>query len=349
MNTFFCLVVLCISCVSRATAASPQAELVSVQKIWDRAPHNGFTDLIRFHDQFFCCFREGLDHVGGDGVLRILSSKDGGHWTDEAAITEAGSDLRESKLAITPDGARLYMSCEASIYGGTKVLRARHTSYATSTDGRVWTPTRTILGEGDLLWRVVVNPADKKLHGITGNIWPATGGPTPEEHWTLATCSSTDGSDYQPGTVLQVPGQPCQPTLRFLTDGRAMALVRRDDGDRSGMIGTAAPPYRDWQWTTIPTRIAGPNFIELPDGTLIAGSRGFGKTNADTHVVLSRMTATSLDPILKLPGGGSDCGYTGLVWHDDILWVTYNSTHEGKTCVYLARVRLPGIGTPRPK
>ncbi len=32
---------------SRA-AESPKPELVSVRKIWDQAPHNAFTDLIRF-------------------------------------------------------------------------------------------------------------------------------------------------------------------------------------------------------------------------------------------------------------------------------------------------------------
>jgi hypothetical protein len=336
--------------VAASLRATPlQAELISVEKIWGRAPHNGFTDLVQFHDRFFCCFREGLDHVGGDGVIRILSSQDGGQWIDEASISEAGSDLRESKLAVTPDGTHLYLSCEASIYGGTKVLKARHTSCSTSADGKVWTATKRILGEGVLLWRVVVNPADKKFYGISDNIYPKTGGPKPENHWSLATYSSRDGFDYQREVVLQVPGQPCQPSLRFLQDGSAMALVRRDDGDRSGMIGIAVGPYVDWKWTSIHTRIAGPNFIQLPDGELIAGSRAYGKKSAETHVVLSRMTATSLDPILHLPSSGNDCGYTGFVWHDGILWVTYNSSHEDKTSVYLAKVRLAGGGTPHSK
>ena len=40
-------------------AAEGDAELVQVRKIWDRAPHNAFTDLVRFHDRWFCVFREG--------------------------------------------------------------------------------------------------------------------------------------------------------------------------------------------------------------------------------------------------------------------------------------------------
>ena len=38
----------------------PAAEdAVPVKKIWDRAPHSAFTDLIRFKDRWFCSFREG--------------------------------------------------------------------------------------------------------------------------------------------------------------------------------------------------------------------------------------------------------------------------------------------------
>ena len=31
----------------------------------------------------------------------------------------------------------------------------------------------------------------------------------------------------------------------------------------------------------------------------------------------------------------------GLVWHAGLLWVSYYSSHEGKTSIYLAKVRLP--------
>lgn len=323
--------------------AAPPAELVSVKKIWDRAPHNGFTDLVRFKDQFFCCFREGLDHVGGDGVIRILGSKDGEAWEDFAGVVEQGVDLRESKLEITPDGQQLYLLCGGSIYEGGKELKGRRTRYATSTDGKVWTPTQKLLGEGDWLWRVAINPADKKFYGMADNIYPTTGGPKYEAEYSLKSYVSADGHEWQQLGTLSVTGQPNQPTLRFLRDGRAMALVRRNTEDKGGIIGVAPPPYRDWQWAKTSMRISGPNFIELPDGTLIAGTRSYGKKYTDNRMLLSTMTATSLTPLLELPSNGSDVGYPGLVWHDGLLWVSYNSSHEGKTCVYLAKVRLPGV------
>ena len=45
------------------------------------------------------------------------------------------------------------------------------------------------------------------------------------------------------------------------------------------------------------------------------------------------------EPRLTLPSGG-DTSYAGMVWHADLLWVSYYSSHEGKTSIYLARVKL---------
>src|SRR5438105_4853006 len=67
--------------------AEQPVKLVKVKKIWDRAPHNAFTDLVRFRDQWFCVFREGKKHVSPDGALRVITSKDGETWESAALIT----------------------------------------------------------------------------------------------------------------------------------------------------------------------------------------------------------------------------------------------------------------------
>jgi hypothetical protein len=48
---------------------------------------------------------------------------------------------------------------------------------------------------------------------------------------------------------------------------------------------------------------------------------------------------STIEPILSLPSGG-DTSYPGLVWHDNVLWVSYYSSHEGKANVYLAKVSI---------
>src|SRR6186713_1912896 len=101
-----------------ALQASASLELISVKKIWDAGAHNAFTDLTRFRGSWYCTFREADDHVGGDGRIRVLTSRDGEKWESAALVAEAGIDLRDPKMSITPDN-RLMIVTGGSVYGGT--------------------------------------------------------------------------------------------------------------------------------------------------------------------------------------------------------------------------------------
>lgn len=86
------------------SAGAPlEVKLLDVKKIWDAAPHNAFTDLVRWNEQFYCAFREGRGHVSADGRIRVLSSQDAGSWTSTGLIELAGYDLRDAHLSVTPD------------------------------------------------------------------------------------------------------------------------------------------------------------------------------------------------------------------------------------------------------
>ena len=80
------------------------AELISVDRIWDKGPHNAFTDLARHRDRWYCAFREGLKHDGGiagQGKLRVLRSIDGKTWNTVALMSSEEGDLRDPKLEVT--------------------------------------------------------------------------------------------------------------------------------------------------------------------------------------------------------------------------------------------------------
>jgi hypothetical protein len=155
--------------------------------------------------------------------------------------------------------------------------------------------------------------------------------------WKLKLVVSEDGITYETVAHLGVPGHPNETTLRFRPDGTMLALVRREGGDTFGWIGTSKPPYREWTWHQTAHRLGGPNFVGLPDGRLWAVSRSYP---GGAKTVLARMAGDSYEPVLTLPSGG-DTSYAGLVWHDRLLWVSYYSSHEGKSSIYLAKVRLP--------
>ena len=143
---------------------------------------------------------------------------------------------------------------------------------------------------------------------------------------------SQDGLDWEWITEFRLPDNiwnVSETTLRFMPDGKLIALVRPE------WIGTSRAPYTEWAWTKLKHHLGGPNFIRLPTGELWAASRGYGQKTSKT--VLARMTHDSYEPALILPSGG-DCSYPGLVWYDELLWVSYYSSHEGKTSIYLAKI-----------
>lgn len=327
MKALFALVPLWLTLVTFAA----QPELLSIRKIWDQGGHNAFTDLIRFQDKWFCSFREGDQHVGGDGKLRIIESTDGEIWKSTALLGETGVDLRDPKLSITPDG-RLMLVAGGSVYGGTKKLQSRQPRVAFSKHGHDWTPTQRVLDEGDWLWRVTWHGgiAYSISYGRTSN--------NNDPNRLLKLYSSTNGLDWKLTASLEVPGSPNETTIRFLQNGEAMALVRRESGDLGGWIGTSRAPYTNWSFALTKVRLGGPDFIELPDGSLVAGSRDHSQGKAKFS--LFRMTRDSLQPALTLPSGG-DCSYPALVWHAGLLWVSYYSSHEGQTSIYLAKVKWP--------
>lgn len=160
------------------------------------------------------------------------------------------------------------------------------------------------------------------------------------ESWLRAeaACLAGNGAFAVMGAP-QMQGAPAPPPGPF-------ALVGPDDGalcrsrsgiDTVGWIGVSAPPYTQWNWKQTDYRLGGPNFIQTPDGRFWAGTRYYGN---ETGLAFCRMTLERLETALLLPSGG-DCSYPGMVWHDGLLWMSYYSSHEGKSNIYLAKLRLP--------
>lgn len=294
-------------------------QLVSVERIWGHAPHNAFTDLIRFRERWWCVFREAVAHDAPGGIVRVLTSETGAVWESAATVEEDGIDLRDPKLSVTPDG-RLMLVMGGCIYddGGEYLTRAPRVSF--SEDGLDWSAPRKVLSEDHWLWRATWH--DGRAYSLS----KLGEGKEPRRGFLY---SSVDGIEWEWIAEFKLPGVS-ETTLEFLPDGEMVALVR------PGYIGTSRPPYREWSFSETRDRIGGPNFIRLPDGSLWGSGRLF--TADGPRTVLARMTTSSYEPVLTLPSGG-DTSYAGMVWHEDLLWMSYYSSHEGGTNVYLARVR----------
>jgi len=216
-----------------------------------------------------------------------------------------------------------------SVYRKSKFI-SRQPRVAFSKDGHKWTPTQRILSQGEWLWRVTWHAG--KAYGVSYNPdrWRK------QKKFCQTLFVSSDGMRYDKICTLEVPGFAGETTLRFRPDGTMIALVRRESHDKRAWIGTSRKPYTQWSWHSTKHHIGGPNFIILPDGSMWAGGRSYP---GGAKTVLAKMTAESYEPVLTLPSGG-DTSYPGFVWHGGLLWMSYYSSHEGKTSIYLARIRL---------
>lgn len=303
------------------------AELVSVRKIWEHAPHNAFTDLIRFRNEWFCVFREGEAHVSPDGALRVITSSDGERWVSAALLVSTNGDLRDAKITVTADGELMLSGAVALRQPST----AKHRSLAWfSRNGREWSEPVTIGDDNQWLWRTTWK----------GRVAYSVGYQTEGTNYFVRLYSSKDGRHFEslvPSLFDQ--GYPNESSMVFQPDETALCLLRRDGTPASGQLGVSKPPYTRWEWKDLGRKIGGPHMLRLADGRLVAAVRLYdGKVR--TSLAWVDAGRGNLTEFLPLPSGG-DSSYAGLVMHAGLLWVSYYSSHEGKTSIYLAKVRLP--------
>ena len=317
------------------SAAGPlKAELVEVRKIWDQAPHSAFTDLVYVHGCFHCAFREGRGHVSTDGRIRVLQSTDAREWTSAHLAQLAGYDLRDAHLSVTPDG-RLMLLGGAAPREKDNQSAPTGSFVAFSEDGVEWSEPQIVVEPGRWLWCVTWH--GDKAYGVSYAAGPG------ERYLTLLT--STDGVIYEPLVPrLFEQGYPNEVTLRFDGNGVCYALVRRDKRDDqpySAVLGVSRGDYTEWQWHDLGPEFngfGGPNFIQLPSGHWLAAGR-MHAGGAHTALCYLDVTEHKMTKLLKLPSGG-DTSYPGLLWHDGLLYVSYYSSHEGKTSIYLAKLKI---------
>lgn len=314
-----------------AQAGDLALDVVDVRKIWDQAPHSAFTDLIRFRDAWWCAFREGQGHVSPDGRIRVLTSADGTDWQPAALLGSSRGDLRDPKLCLTPAGELMLTTAVARRAPDPE---SHHSLAWFSSDGRAWGSPVDMGDPNYWLWRVTWH------QGTAYSIGYATGGER-----GVRLYASRDGRRFE----ALVPnlfdrGYPNETGVVFLPDETFVCLLRRDGEADSAQLGTARPPYTSWQWRDLGANVGGPVLIRLPDeagsaaGQVLAAGRLYdGRVR--TAVLAVDMDQGALRELANLPSSG-DSSYPGLVWHAGQLWMSYYSSHEGPSSIYLARLRV---------
>ena len=312
-------------CIGLDTADAQGAwRVVQVRRIWDRAPHNAFTDLVHHQGRWWCVFREGQGHVSPDGALRVITSVDAETWESAALLKNARADLRDAKLTLTPDG-RFMLSGAGALH---KPQAHTHQSYVWySQDGYTWDNAIPVGDPNYWIWRMTWQ--GDVCYGIGYECGMVK---------DLRLYRSQDGRKFETLVKdLYNQAYPNETSIVFQPGEGAICLLRRDPGH--GLLGTAQAPYSEWTWRDVGLRIGGPHMIALPDRRLVAAARLYDDA-VRTAVCEVDLQKGRLREMLALPSGG-DTSYPGLVWRDGLLWVSYYSSHQGKTSIYLAQVKIP--------
>jgi len=200
-----------------------------------------------------------------------------------------------------------------------------------SPDGETWSD-RCEVGDRDFwLWRITWHRG--KAYGF--------GYGTREDNQFIRLYTSSDGRHFS--TLVDNAfdaGSPNETSMVFLDDDTCYCLLRRDGTLGTAQLGIAAPPYTEWAWKDLGVRAGGPDLIQLPDGRFAAVVRRYDDPVRTSLHWLSPGEGTFTEDLV-LPSGG-DTSYAGLVWHDALLWVSYYSSHEDKTSIYLAKIDVGG-------
>jgi len=320
------LLLLTFNGLSLSFAGDP--ELVYSKRIWDKAPHNAFTDLIRDNDRWLCVFREGSAHVSPDGSLRVIESIDGENWQSLSLVEHPTEDLRDAKVSHTPDG-KLLLNGAGMIADAE--IRYHSMSWLSDDGGKTWDEGRRVGDPGFWLWRVEWHKGNAYSMGYRTD--------RDRSQRILRLYQSTDGKKFETLVPsLATPAGCGEEVILFDEDDNALCLIRHESGNKLGQLGKSKPPYTDWSWSDIDKRIGGPNMIRLADGRIVVAARMYDE-RARTSLCWLDPEKNTLTEFLELPSGG-DTSYAGLVWHDDLLWVSYYSSHEEKTAIYLAKVKF---------
>jgi hypothetical protein len=313
---------------------------ISIERIWDRSAHSAFTDLVRFNGKLYCGFREGNSHVPGksgyDGTARIIASEDGMNWKSVALLSKKGVDLRDPKLSVTPKG-RLMVVMGGSYYTnkGKRLKMVPQVAFSDQSGTNFSDPIPAVFPPkidylNQWLWRVTWH------EGIAYGVIYQGRKPDNTQHLL----SSRDGIHYDYISTLDVVTAPGETTLRFMPDGKMVALVRCGGVDKNGSVGISEPPYKKWTFNKLNIQLGGPNFIRLPNGRLLMGTRSGHENNKKYKTSLYWLnTNGATELIFTLPSSG-DTSYPGFVLDDDRVLMSYYSSHESKTSIYLVTLRL---------
>ena len=150
-------------------ASPPGISVESVRTVYNDGNHNAFTNLCRFGDRYYLCFRSCPDGhmVFTSSSIVILASEDGADWREAHRFSVPDRDTRDPHFLVLNDTLFVYTGTWlAPVEDEPRDLNA-HLGYAVwSADGRTWEGPRVLEGTyGHYIWRAAAYAGKAYLCG----------------------------------------------------------------------------------------------------------------------------------------------------------------------------------------
>ena len=330
--------------ITNQTTGAAEASLEWSAKLYGDGQHNAFTDLIRWHEAYYVCFRHGASHLSMDGEIRVMRSTDLKAWEPCATIDTLGDD-RDPHFTTTGDTLYVYFGTWDLIHTDGHGLpgRGRLRSYfASSKDGQNWSSVQAVYETGWWLWRVRWHEGAfySVAYAIT---WPSM---TSGEARLLR---SEDGLEWSPVSTITKDRIPDEADMRFLADGSMETILRSCDNLGVSIFARSNPERTQWQCKDLSAVIHCPAIVTWKGRVFVSG-RGVKDGASVTRIW--ELVNDDVNEIITLPSAG-DTTYPGLLIDpatenadQPAFFITWYSQHERKpetsdeASIYVGRVVL---------
>lgn len=286
--------------------------------------HNGFPSLAYWRDAYWIGFSKGERHGKTTAARACLKvSTDRQRWMPAADLHLGGGRAGIGPLPIddsTMAGLMAVWSHNDPNNPQTRVLQHMITF---TRDGYRWDEPAPIL------------PPNYALFGIRRHegIWYAMAYLHEGQRRELFLMVSPDLLNWEQRCRIGVPEDKINESdIIFQPDGEAWVIARtKREGDHAWFC-SAKPPYTDWQFIDLKTRIHAPKILAHQGRYFIAG-RCLPKEMGETSwpfghsLCIWELTRGKVQPVLRIPAAG-DCAYCGIIEDPrGRVCLTYYSMH----------------------
>lgn len=346
----FCLLTFssCLLLQSVLATEPPKVTVSNIRRVFHNGEHNAFTDLVRFKDALYLCFRSCPDgHLvfNTASVIVLRSADEGASWQQVHRFSVKDRDTRDPHFLVFKDQLFVYTG---TWWTGPGLLDRKDYDMnkqlgyvVTSADGATWSQPMIAEGTfGHYIWRAATHGGKAFLCGrrkadFSVEIMGEQG------HNQSILLESDDGIIFRHRAYFQEKGGN-ETAFFFEPDGSLLALDR-NGGDHSTLC-SSKPPYTDWNRRPLDRFVGGPLLVKWGEHILIARRHTTKEKGPKTS--FGWLVDDKFQEFAELPSGG-DNSYPGFVELSPTKGlISWYSSHEkddsGKTitAVYMAELSL---------